>query len=457
MLTELKTFSALLCVSLHLVAVVAADDIEDALPVDSAAAASTAAQAPLFLTVDEMLQRLQQASPQVLFQRESVLRALEQSFQQRAALLPQLSLRAAQTRQQFGRGFAGDAFEAPPFNAFGARVEGTLSVFDTQRYADYRLALLTHAIAKMDYAVAVQDLLAQAVQLYFTHLRDLQRVDIVAGNLERTTALLQLAREQFEAGGAVKIDVTRAEVRVATERRAMISARTAVQDSILQLKALLDVDLDRVLNLDRSIINDIKSPPSLKRYASLGRSMIDQRPELASQQKQLEQAQLALRAAAWQRLPSVELFGDWGYDSNEALDGENAEAWLVGLRASIPLFEGFRIAANKREAAAAVRQREYQMRDLHNRIEREFRFAMLEMDARYEEIAIAQDEIRLGHDEVAQAELRYREGLADNRELIDAQQRLADAQSSHLRAAYLYGLSRLAFARAIGSVERVLD
>ena len=456
MLTELKTFSALLCVSFTFVGIASADEAQAALPVNSVAA-STAASAPLFLTVDAMLERLQQESPRVLFERESVRRALEQSFQQRAALLPQISLRAAQTRQQFGRGFAGDAFEAPPFNAFGARIEGSLSVFDTQRYADYRLSLLGHAIAQMEYAVAVQDILAQAVQLYFTQLRDLQRIDIVAGNIDRNAALLQLARDQFEAGVAVQIDVTRAEVRVATERRAMMSARTAVQDSILQLKALLDLDLDRVLHLDRSIINDIKSPPSLKRYASIGRSLIDQRPELASQQKQLAQAKLARQAAAWQRLPSVELFGDWGYDSNEALDSENAEAWLVGLRASIPLFEGFRIAANKREAAAAVRQREYQMRDLENRIEREFRFAMIEMDARYEEIAIARDEIRLGHDEVEQAELRYREGLADNRELIDAQQRLADAKSSHLRSAYFYGLSRLAFARAIGSVERVLD
>ena len=456
MLRELKTFSALLCVSFNLVGFASVDDAVDCAPVNPVAD-SAAAPAPLFLTVEAMIERLKQASPRVLFERESVRRALEQSFQQRAALLPQISMRASQTRQQFGRGFAGDEFEAPPFNAFGARVEGTLSVFDTQRYADYRLALLGHTIAEMNYEVAVQDILEQAMQLYFTQLRDLRKVEIVAGNMERNTSLLELAREQFEAGVAVKIDVTRAEVRVATERRALMSARTAIEDSILQLKALLDIDLDRELQLDRSIVNDIKSPPSLKRYASIGGTLVEQRPELASQQKQLEQAQLARKAASWQRLPRLELFGDWGHDSNEAFDADRAEAWLVGLRASVPLFEGGRIAANKREAAAAVRQNEYQMRDLENRIEREFRFAMIEMDSRYAEIEIARDEIRLGHDEVEQAELRYREGLADNRELIDAQQRLADAENSHLRSAYLYGLSRLAFARAIGSVERVLD
>ena len=123
----------------------------------------------------------------------------------------------------------------------------------------------------------------------------------------------------------------------------------------------------------------------------------------------------------------------------------------------MPLWEGGRIAAEKREAAAALRQNEYEMRDLRNRIEREFKFSIIEMDARYAQIEIASDEVRLGRDEVEQALERYREGLADNRELIDAQNRLAGAERSHLRAIYLYGLSRLAFARSIGAVERVLE
>ena len=129
----------------------------------------------------------------------------------------------------------------------------------------------------------------------------------------------------------------------------------------------------------------------------------------------------------------------------------------MGVRASVPIFEGGRIRAEKREAAAAARQASYEMRVLERRIESEFRTAMYEMNSRYQEIELAGQEIGLGYDEVKQADLRYREGLADNRELIDAQQRLSDAERSRLNSAYLYGLSRLAFARAIGAVETVFD
>lgn len=419
-------------------------------------AATGAASRPQFLSVEDVIERVKGQNLEVLIQKENVRRALEQSYQQRAALLPQFGLRAQQTRRQLGQGFAGGGLDAPPFNSFGSRIEASLGVIDAQRYADYRIAKLAHAIEQLDYEVAVQDLLDQAILLYFTNLRDMRRIEIFQGNLKREQRLLDLAQQQFDAGVAVKIDVTRAEVRLATVRRALMEARTEEDNSMLQLKNLLDMDLNKPVVLDRSLVEAVKSPPALKRYGQMA-DLTELRPELRSQEKQLDQAILAKRAVNWQRLPTVSLFADWGYDSNEALDGEEGEAWMVGIEASVPIWEGGRIAAERREAKAAIRQNEYATRQLRNEIERQFRFAMLDMDSRYAQIEIARDEVRLGKDEVKQARERYNEGLADNRELIDAQQRLADAENSHLRAIYLYGLSRLAFARAIGSVERVLE
>lgn len=456
MFRELKTFSVLLCVYLSALVVVHAQKISSEVEVASILSHKVAVETPV-LTLDAMYQLIKDTSPQVLFERETVRRALEQSFQQRAALLPQISFAASQTRQQFGRGFAGDDFESPPFNSFGTRVEATQTVFDTEKYSRYRIAQLEHSIAEMDFDVAVQDILDQAVQLYITQLRDQNRKEIVEGNIERSRSLLKLAQDQLSAGAGVRIDVTRAEARVIEDERDLWIARTNIETSMLHLKALLDLDLDSELKLDDSIIHVLKAPPSMEDYELKGSALIGLRPELAGQKKRLDQALLARKAASWQRLPSVELFGDWGHDSDEAFSGDYNEAWLVGIRASVPIFEGFRIESQKREAAAAARQASYQMRVLEKRIESEFRTAMFDMNSRFKEMELARVEIALGNDEVSQAELRYREGLADNRELIDAQQRLADAERSQLNSAYLYGLSRLAFARAIGAVETVLD
>lgn len=452
---KLKTISTFLVFS-QLCALAWADlpgNVSD--PVSGEATAAVE-PGPLRLTVAETIERVKEQNLELIIRSEGVRRALEQTYQRRAALLPQFGLRGEQTRTQVAR-FRGTLVgDQPPFNSFGARVEGRLSLIDAQRYADYRIAKLSHAIEQFDYEVAVQDLLDQALFIYFTHLRDLRSIEILEGNLEREEQLLDLAQQQFDAGVAVKIDVTRAEVRLAAAKRSLMEDRTRADDSLLQLKTLLDLDFAREIQFPGSIVDGVQSPPALKRYGQM-MDLTENRPELLRQERQLDQARLAKRAVTWQRLPRVELFADWGYDSAEALDGDAGEAWLLGIRATMPIWEGGRISAERREAQAAVRQNFYAAKQLRNEIEREFEFALLDMDSRYAQIEFARDEVRLGMDEVDQARERYREGLADNRELIDAQQNLADAELSHLRAIYLYGLSRLAFARSIGAVEQVLE
>jgi len=448
MFTKFKTFSVLLFLPFLLVE---ADTLESTYNTDRESAET------ITVNLDYVLERVRAYNPQVLFQKEAVVRALERSYQQRAALLPQFDIFASQNRQQLGRGFGGGALgNNPPFNSFSAGIEGRQSLINTDVYANFRIAKLERLIAESNFEVALQDILEQSVLSYFTVLRDLRRVEIVQGNIVREMDLLALAKDQFANGVATKIDVTRAEVRVATQKRSLMVAKTTLEDSMFQMMILLDLNLDTELLIDREIISDVKSPPALLRYASM-EILLENRPELFSQQKQLEQAELAESAASWQRLPQLNVFGRWGYDSGTPFDGAEENAWLVGIEASIPLFEGGRIAAEKREAKAAVRQNTYLMRQLSLSIEREFKFAITDMESRYQQISIASDEMRLGFDEVELATERYREGLADNRELIDAQQNLANAELSHLNAIYLYGVSRLAFARSIGAVERVAE
>ncbi len=444
--TELKI------ISLFLLVAAAAYGATDP-GVESANEGATAAR---IIDFPGLIERVNSRNLELLLRNEGVRRALERTYQERAALLPRIGLRGEQRRTQLGQQFGALVGGPDRFNNFDARVEGSLALFDAQRYADYRIAKLAYAIEQMDYKVAVQDVLDQAIFVYFTHLRDLRSVEILEGNLAREMSLLELARQQFGAGVAVKIDVTRADVRVATARRSLMEAKTQADDSRLQLKTLLDLELDQPVTIDRSIVAGIEAPPRLDRYGRM-RQLTDGRPELERQSRLLEQAQLAERAAGWQRLPSIDVFAEWGYDSTGPFNGERAEAWLAGIRATLPIWEGGRIAAEQREAKVAVRQNELASKQLRNEIQRQFEFSLLEMDSRYEQIEFARDEVRLGMDEVTQARERYEEGLADNRELIDAQQSLADAELSHLRAIYLYGLSRLAFARAIGAVERVLE
>ena len=54
------------------------------------------------------------------------------------------------------------------------------------------------------------------------------------------------------------------------------------------------------------------------------------------------------------------------------------------------------------------------------------------------------------------AQQRYQQGVADNREVVEAQNRLAIADDNFVEAIYQYNLSRVELARARGDVRSVL-
>ena len=65
--------------------------------------------------------------------------------------------------------------------------------------------------------------------------------------------------------------------------------------------------------------------------------------------------------------------------------------------------------------------------------------------------------MELSEEELILARTRFTQGVADNREIIDAQAALADANDEMIETLYQYDLSRLSLARAKGDVRLLLS
>jgi outer membrane protein len=420
---------------------------------EAMASERTGADAVLRLTLDEALERVGEQNPLILFNREGVRQALEQTFRDRAQLFPQVSLRASQDRRRSARSFAGGAAQPFTVNTFDLKLDGSIAIIDSQNYANFRISEIAYQIRQRDFEGVMEDFLEQTATLYFQQLRDKARIELIESTIERDRQLLQLTRDQLDAGVATAIDVTRAEVRIAREERALIQQVAVARASRERLKALLDVPADTSLQLVDPLLEEERLSAPDKGIMRDQRSLVLQRPELLGTRLQLDQARLARRAAAWQRLPTVELFGNVGYETARAFDSDMERGWLVGIRASVPIFEGFRIQAEKRQADAAIRANEFLLRDLENNLTRDYQIALSEVDSRFQQLPVAEKEVTLANQELRLARDRFTQGVADNRELIDAQQALANAEDGLLEARFFYGLSRVAFARVVGAVR----
>ncbi|HEY7854880.1 MAG TPA: TolC family protein, partial [Terriglobales bacterium] len=78
------------------------------------------------------------------------------------------------------------------------------------------------------------------------------------------------------------------------------------------------------------------------------------------------------------------------------------------------------------------------------------RSALLDLDSNRSQVQVAQDAKSLADQELTLAQDRFRAGVADNLEVVQAQQSVADADESYIASVYAYNLAKAMLAQALG-------
>ncbi len=417
--------------------------------------AALRAAEPLKLTLEQALASAEGVNSSVLLSREAAAQALEQANQSRAGLLPNVNLTAFQRRTRALNilSTTGALSETRPSNRYDARLFGTYSLFNAQQLSAQGAARTGAEAAQIDVRATVQAAQASVAQAYFGHLRNLRRLDVLDANITRARSLYDLARNQLAAGVATQIDVTRAESQLAQADQARLQQVTSVMQSELVFK--------RLLNLDPAAPLELADFPLQRMDAGLlslpeSRTSFEQRADWLRNQKSLEQAKQDVRTAKFERLPTLSLAGDFGHGAANFDDDGRRKVWTFGATVSVPIFDGLRSGADRRAALSRQKVQQARLSSLELQISSELRLARQDASSRYAQIEVAEKNSRLAEEQLRLARARYNEGVADNREVVEAQAQLALAADNLVDAVYQYNLSRVELARAKGDVKTVL-
>jgi outer membrane protein len=418
-----------------------------------ATSALSAAEPAATLTLEQALASVERVSLNVLLSQESRVQALEAVRQQRSTVLPFISASAQQRRSQGVSIATVVVASGRPASRFDALISGSYSLFDPELLSALKAARVGAQVAQANYNTVVQSVLTDVTETYFAHLRNLRRLTVLDANIARARSLHQLARNQLDAGVATQIDVTRAEAQVAVAEQARLQQVTTLYQSELLLKRLLDIPPANALTLENFQVQ--RANPSLFAFSEQ-QTAFEKRADYLAAQKALEQTRINVKTATYQRLPALNLTGNYGVASANYDDDNKQEQWSLGLGVSVPLFDGMRAGADRRIALSRQRSQEYRVHNLELQISSELRLAVQDAGSRNAQIVVAEKSVRLAQEELDLAQKRYQQGVADNREVVEAQNRLAIADDNLVEAVFQYNLSRVELARAKGDVRAVL-
>lgn len=363
---------------------------------------------------------------------------------------------------QMDRDRAEASLGSQPENRVAAGVTASQVIFSDALLSRYRAAVRLYAGARDDQEAVRLDIVAGAAKSYIQYLQTLAFLRIEADNLNLTRNNLVLARLRHKLGAAGPEEIYRWESDQATRRAAVIRAATQADKARIHLNQVLGEDQNRhwqaadielkdddfyfLQNRFQSVLHDERQLAAFEQFTV--RTALQRAPTLAALDQKIEAARITLGQAR-RKFALPEAAASFSYD--RILDQKQVSAiplpeddtlddneWLVGIKATLPLFTGggrvfdvFRLSAQLRQA----REAREQARQL---IEQQARFVFQSLCSSFPAIRlqrVAADRARANLDIIKQ---KYADGSVGILPLLDAQNDDFVARQGAALAVYTY-------------------
>jgi len=420
--------------------------------------AANVSAAPSALNLDQAIQLAIQNNLATLLARERRREAEGVRQESLAGLLPNISATAYQaniTQNLAALGFQPGTFPGirstfiGPFNNFDARARLVQTIFSLSAIKNYQAGRAGVHVAEMEEQLAREQVASGTALVYLEALRADRAVAAAQANVELAQALLKLAEDQHNAGVATGVDVTRAQVRVAVEQVRLAQSQTASEQAILNLQRVAGLPLGSALTLTDQLRFAEESLPSTETAVA---EAAQNRRELRVAEEQVRANDLERQAVRAELLPSLEFVGDYGV-SGITPTNTDLPTRRVAIQLNVPVFNGGLTRGRLAVATSRERQAELQLGSVRGQVEEDVRLALSSIRTAAAEVRAADESVRLSERELEMARDRFRAGVGDNLEVINAQTALANARDAQVAALAEYNAARLNLAASLGRAE----
>ena len=376
----------------------------------------------------------------------------------RSELLPQANLHVADSANrvnlvaQFG-GNVPPSFPFPehigPYQIFSAGPNFGSSVFDLSLWKRYQAARSNVDVSKANSLSTREQVILLVVSQYIGTLRAAANVQASRSRVELAQALYDQAADLQKEGVGTGIDTLRANVELQNEKQRLIEAENDRDASLFGLSKLLNLDPRQKVDLADSLAFFDTPQPDVE--ASID-SALATREEWKSIEAQEKSTKLEKQSSQNQRLPSLRFDGNWAYLGTSTSNGIPTYQYQASF--NMPIFTGGRIHAEIVKADLELQKLEQQKDDIRNQIALEVKTSLLNLNSARTEVQVANLGVQLSQQEVDQARDRFQAGVANNIEVISAQDSLSRANDNQIAALYRFNQARADFARAVGQMEQ---
>lgn len=409
---------------------------------------------PLKLTLKQAVDLALKENPQVQIALLNVAESKQDRTIARSGLLPQADLRVTESAVRenidalFGKPFPGIPQHIGPFATFQAGPGFSFPVLDLTAFRRWQSASREVQASGHDSENVREQTVLLVVSQYLGGLQASANVTAAESRVQLAQALYDQANDLQQHGVGTGLDTLRAQVELQNQQQRLIEFQTQLKTSLFGLARLLNVDPSQPVELADQL--SFFETPEFQGETGLEHAYAE-RPEMLALAERQRETELARKQASEQRLPTVSVNGYWAYQGLSAQS--SIPSYTYTATVDVPLVTSGRIRAQINRADLELKKIEQRRQDLRNQIALEVKTATAQLDSARHEVDVANLGVKLARQEVDQARDRFTAGVANNIEVIQAQDALERANNNQISALYAYNQSRADLARATGHIQ----
>lgn len=291
---------------------------------------------------------------------------------------------------------------------------------------------------------------------YYLVLVSQQKMELVANNFSRIDSLLKDTEIMAQNGFVEKIDVSRLKVNYNNSRVALANARDMLVMSISLLKYQMGTAMSTQLKLTQAL-DDFPIEAMVQNETNFDYS---NRIEYSIVETNDALNDLDLKNYQMQYVPKLYGFVNAGYTAGQGsfsdLTQFNSDTWFDyqswGISLNIPIFDGFqkKYAIQKRRINRL--QIENQFDDIKNSIDMNIELSKNTLATSLNMMEVQQENMELAEEVMEISEIKYKEGVGSNSELLDADRALKEAQTNYYNALYNALVAKVDLQKAYGTL-----
>lgn len=324
-------------------------------------------------------------------------------------------------------------------------------VFSPQLFTGIKIARNRFELEKIKSSLTKEEVVYNVCQTYYDIRKTSSELECLAQIISMQDSLYRLMEKRVQQNITRVLDLNRVKINLTNLRSNAINVGNTLSQQMAYFKILLGVPLKDSFAIDNSEII-AKSDE----YLILDEFHPQRMTEISVLNKRQQILALEMHGGKMQYLPSLSAFASAGYQFQSDKFRLSKDPWyntaIIGLRLTVPIFDGFSRRSQIRKYKAGINNLEQTLLETEQTLSASFQNAKTSISVAGELMNMQSDNITLAETAYRQTLALYDEGLSDIIDVLETETSLLESRMSYITQLIQYKKAEVELLKSNGNL-----